>query len=182
MRGVCALYNNKALALVTRSGSHALMNLMLPKNHEIYKPEMFKDERWHPIMNLVGHDLRMGYPNCDLCCMVRNPVDRFLSSCARRNQTVEQGLLEDEDVHFWTLESMGLLNSDINIKYFLFPEQIDECANYLGLLTPVIRLNEEDNNKKPKLNEKQLELVVQKYYHDNELYLKLKEDYYGKQF
>jgi len=175
MRGVCALYNNKALALVTRSGSHALMNLMLPKNHIKTQPEHLKEERWHPIMNLQGHDLILGLPDVPVCCMVRDPVERFRSSCARRNKTVDEGLLEDE-VHFWTIESMGLLND--KIKYFLFPEQIDECAEWLGLPTPVPRLNEEKNDKKPKLNKKELELVIEKYYNDTELYKKLKENYY----
>lgn len=175
MRGVCALCNNKALALVTRSGSHALMNLMLPKDHVKSQPEHLKDQRWHPIMNLQGHDLKMGLPECEICCMVRNPIDRFRSSCARRKKTVEEGLLEDE-VHFWTMESMGLLNP--RIKYFLFPEQIDECAAWLGLPTPVIRLNEEKDDKKPGLNEKQLELVIKNYYNDNKLYQKLKRKYY----
>ena len=175
MRGVCALYNNKALALVTRSGSHALMNLMLPKDHVKTHPEFLKDQKWHPIMNLQGHDLKIGLPEFEVCCMVRNPVDRFRSSCARRNKTVEEGLLEDE-VHFWTMESMGLLNP--RIKYFLFPEQIDECAAWLGLPTPVIRLNEEQDDKKPVLNDRQLELVIKNYYNDNELYQNLKRNHY----
>jgi hypothetical protein len=179
MRGVCSLYNGKALALVTRSGSHALMNLMLPKGHIKNHPEHLKEETWHPIMNLQGHDLRMGTPGVPTCCMVRNPIDRFRSSCARRNKTVEEGLLEDE-VHFWTMESMGLLND--KIKYFLFPEQINECASWLGLLTPVPRINEEKDDKKPVLNEQQLELVVKQYYNDIDLYQKLKENYYGKHF
>ena len=179
MRGVCSIYHNKALALVTRSGSHTLMNLMLPKDNVPYVPEGLKDEKWHPIMNLQGHDLKHGFPEMPICCMVRNPVDRFRSACARRNKTVEEGLLEDE-VHFWTMESMGLLND--KIKYFLFPEQIDECAAWLGLPTPVPRLNEEKDDKKPVLSESQIELVVKQYYNDNELYKKLKENYYVKQF
>lgn len=178
-KGVCALYNGKALALVTRSGSHALMNLMLPKDHVKTHPESLKDQRWHPIMNLQAQGLINGLPECEVCCMVRNPVDRFRSACARRNKTVEEGLLEDE-VHFWSIESMGLIND--SIKYFLFPEQIDECAAWLGLPTPVPRLNEEKDDKKPVLSESQLELVVKQYYNDNELYQKLKENYYGKQF
>jgi hypothetical protein len=179
MKGVCAIYKGRALALVTRSGSHALMNLMLPEVYEKKIPSNLKEDRWHPIMNLDGRDLSNGLPECEVCCMVRNPVDRFRSSCARRNKTVEEGLLEDE-VHFWTMESMGLLND--KIKYFLFSEQIDECAAWLGLPTPVPRLNEEKDDKKPVLSESQLELVVKQYYNDNELYKRLKENYYGKQF
>ncbi len=176
MRGVCAIYEDKALALVTRSGSHALMNLMLPENHKPFVPEGLKGQKWHPIMNLQGHDLRHGFPEMPICCMVRNPIERFKSSCTRRNKNVQQGLLEDDDPHFWTMESMGLLNE--NIKYFLFPQQIDDCAIWLGLPIPVPKLNGEDNSKKPVLNQNEIELVVQKYYKDNELYLKLKEKYH----
>lgn len=179
MKGVCSIYKDKALALVTRSGSHALMNLMLPEVYEKKVPISLKEDRWHPIMNLQGWDLKHGFPECEVCCMVRNPVDRFKSSCARRNKTVEEGLTEDE-AHFWTMDSMGLLND--SIKYFLFPEQIDDCANWLGLPVPVPRLNEEKDEKKPVLTKEQLELVTKQYYNDNELYKKLKENYYGKQF
>lgn len=178
MRGVCAIYNNKALALVTRSGSHALMNLMLSKDNVPYVPENLKDQKWHPIMNLQGYDLRHGFPEMPICCIVRNPIERFKSSCARRNKNVQQGLLEDDDPHFWTMESMGLLNE--KIKYFLFPQQIDDCAIWLGLPIPVPRLNEEQESKKPILDQNEIELVVQKYYNDNELYLKLKENYHGR--
>jgi hypothetical protein len=151
---------------------------MLPKNHVKTQPEHLKNQKWHPIMNLTGHDLRMGYPQVLMCCMVRDPIERFKSACARRNKTVEEGLLEDE-VHFWSIESMGLLND--SIKYFLFPEQIDECSYWLGLPTPVPRVNEEKDEKKPVLTEEQLELVTKQYYNDNELYQKLKENYYAKQ-
>jgi hypothetical protein len=46
------------------------------------------------------------------------------------------------------------------------------------LPTPVPRLNEEKDDKKPALNDKQLELVIKNYYNDNELYQKLKRSYY----
>lgn len=177
MKGVCAIYKGRALALVTRSGSHAVMNLMLPEVYE--KRVSIKEDRWHPIMNLEARDLRRGLPECEVCCLVRNPVDRFRSACARRNKTVEEGLMEDE-AHFWTIESMGLLND--KIEHFLFPEQIDECASWLGLPTPVPRLNEEKDERKPVLSAHQLELVIEKYRNDNALYQKLKENRYGKQF
>ena len=73
---------------------------------------------------------------------------------------------------------MGLLND--RIKYFLFPEQIDECANWLGLETPVPKLNEEESKKKPSLTDNQIKMIVEKYHNDNELYLKTKENYHGK--
>ena len=143
MKGVCAIHNGKALALVTRSGSHALMNLMLPEIYEKRTPSGSKEKRWHPIMNLHGHDLRNGLPEVDqICVMVRDPIERFRSSMARRKLNFEQAIAaKDEDVHFWSIESMGLI--DDLCSYFLFPQQIDLCADSLRLKTPVPKLNEE---------------------------------------
>lgn len=177
MKGVCAIYNGKALALVTRSGSHSLMNLMLPEVYEQKVPISLKEDRWHPIMNLQGWDIKHGFPEVEqICVMVRNPIERFMSSMARRKLTFEQAIeAKDEDVHFWSIESMGLI--DGRCSYFLFPQQIDLCADSLGLKTPVPKLNEE--NDKPNLSKIQKEIIKEYYRADIELYNKLKEKYYG---
>ena len=177
MKGVCAIHNGKALSLVTRSGSHALMSLMLPEAYEQKVRISLKEDRWHPIMNLQGHDLKHGLPEVEqICVMVRNPIERFRSSMARRKLTFEQAIeMKDEDVHFWSIESMGLI--DDCCSYFLFPQQIDLCADSLGLKTPVPKLNEENN--KPNLSKVEKE-VLEKYYRtDILLYNKLKENYHG---
>jgi hypothetical protein len=173
MKGVCAIHNGKALALVTRSGSHALMNLMLPEVYEQKVPISLKEDRWHPIMNLQGWDIKYGFPEVEkVCVMVRNPIERFASSMSRRKLTFEQALeVKDEDVHFWSIESMGLINE--KCSYFLFPEQIDLCAQTLGLKIPVPKLNEE--NDKPNLSCVEIEVLKTYYQKDIELYEKLKE-------
>jgi len=173
MKGVCAIHNGKALALVTRSGSHALMNLMLPEVYEQKVPISLKEDRWHPIMNLNGWDLRHGFPEVEqIFVMVRNPIERFMSSMARRKLTFEKAIeVKDEDVHFWSIESMGLI--DDRCSYFLFPQQIDLCADALGLKTPVPKLNEE--NDKPNLSCVEIEVLKTYYQKDIELYEKLKE-------
>ena len=102
-----------------------------------------------------------------LCCMVRNPVDRFVSACVRQNVSVQEGLeLIDKDVHFWTLDHMGLLQE--GVTYFLFPEQIDDCAKWLGLDTPVPKLNSETN--KFALTKTETDLVLMKYAKDYDLW------------
>ena len=177
MRGVCAIHNSKALALVTRSGSHALMNLMLPEIYEKRIPSGPKEDRWHPIMNLRGHDLRNGLPEVEkICVMVRDPIERFISSMARRKLNFEQAIAaKDEDVHFWSIHSMGLINE--KCSYFLFPEQLNACADVLGLKTPVPRLNEE--TEKPRLDASQLRTLKLFYEQDLELFHKIKENYHG---
>jgi hypothetical protein len=176
MKGVCAIYKGKALALVTRSGSHALMSLMLPEFYEKTIPSNLKEDRWHPIMNLEGWDIRIGFPEVEqVCVMVRNPFERFASSMSRRKLTFEQALeVKDEDVHFWSIESMGLINE--KCSYFLFPEQIDLCAQTLGLKIPVPKLNEEKN--KPHLSTLEIEVLKKFYQADIELYNNLKESYH----
>jgi hypothetical protein len=177
MKGVCAIYNGKALALVTRSGSHALMSLMLPEVYEQKVPISLKEDRWHPIMNLQGWDIKYGFPEVEqICVMVRGPIERFRSSMARRKLTFEQAIeAKDEDVHFWSVESMGLI--DDRCSYFLFPEQINLCADSLGLKTPVPKLNEENN--KPDLSKVEIQILEKYYRADIELYKKLKENYHG---
>lgn len=178
MKGVCAIHNGKALALVTRSGSHALMNLMLPEIYEKRIPSGSKEDRWHPIMNLRGHDLRNGLPEIEqICVMVRDPIERFRSSMARRKLTFEQAIeAKDEDVHFWSIHSMGLINE--KCSYFLFPEQLNACADVLGLKTSVPRLNEE--NDKPNLSNVEKQILEEYYKADIQLYNKLKENYHGR--
>ena len=173
-RGVLWHDGSKGIALVTRSGSYSLFKNILSKYYpnlpqdEKDRPVLIDNNRWHPVMNLQNIVDMSGNDVSDLefAVMVRNPIERFRSSCARKQCSPTEGLTTmQEDVHFWSMESMGLLND--KIKYFLFPEQIDECAIWLGLPTPVPRLNEEKDSKKPVLNEKELELVIKQYYNDN---------------
>jgi hypothetical protein len=164
MKGVCAIHNDKALALVTRSSSHALMNLMLPPDHEPVLPQGMNPP-WHPIMNLRGHDFRNGFPEQPVACMVRDPIERFRSACARRGKTAAEGLtLLANDVHFWPLADMGLLGE--GVTHFLFPAQIDACAAWLGLPTPVPPLNQESEDGKPVLTEEE-EAAVRAAYADD---------------
>jgi hypothetical protein len=56
---------------------------------------------------------------------------------------------------------MGLL--DEGVTCFRFPDQIDACAEWLGLETPVPQLNEEDEESKPVLTPEQEEAIRATY-------------------
>jgi hypothetical protein len=85
-----------------------------------------------------------------MACLVRDPVERFRSACARQNVTPEVGLSRvTVDVHFWPLQLIGVIHP--NVTHFRFPDQIDACAEWLGLETPVPQLNEEADENKPVL-------------------------------
>jgi hypothetical protein len=155
-------YNGRRFALVTRSGSYSIIWQAIPEDSRI------PNEGWHPInatTNTIGSPLAIDEPAEGLCCMVRDPVERFRSACARQNVTVEQGLeLFETDVHFWSLSYMGLLTE--GVTHFRFPDQINDCLEWLGLPTPVPQLNEEAEELKPTLTPEQ-EARVREIYADD---------------
>ena len=169
--------NSVGLALVPRSGSHTLFSLILKH----YEPqarqeswEPYQGTRWHPVMNIQQEmcDLSTGMMPREItfAVVVRDPVERFQSACARLQQTPAEVIAESlDDVHTWTIESMGLL-SHPQAKYFLFTE-LEQCARFLGLPTPLQKMNEEP--VKPELTGEELQFVTQHYASDITLYNRL---------
>ena len=153
------LPNQKRFALVPRSGSYSIIWQAIPEDARTPGGE------WHPInatTQTIGSPLQEDEPGEGLCCLVRDPVERFRSACARRKTTVEEGLqLLQSDVHFWPLADMGLLEDDVT--HFRFPDQLDVCAEWLGLPTPVPQLNAENEADKPTLTAEQEQAVRTAY-------------------
>ena len=174
MRGVMWHNNSEGLALVPRSGSHTLFSLILKHcnpndRQESWEPHQGK--RWHPVMNLQQGMCDLSGENVPgevtLAVVVRNPIERFRSACARLQKTPAEVIAGSlHDVHTWTIESMGLLGHP-QAKYFLFSE-LEECARFLGLPTPLQKLNEEV--LKPELTNEDLEFLTQYYEKDIEFY------------
>jgi len=174
--------DNKGVALVTRSGSHSLFKSILTKYYpnlpqdEKDRPFVTENDRWHPVMNLEDIlDLSSSdISDLEFAVMVRNPVERFQSSCARLGMNPTEVLDNHMDnVHVWTLKSMGLLDAP-KAKYFLFESQLEDCANYLGLDLPLPELNGEPN--KPELTSEELSRVQSHFAEDIALYERLKND------
>jgi len=179
-RGVMWFKDNKGVALVTRSGSHSLFKSILSKyypnlpQNEKDRPFVIENDRWHPVMNLEDIlDLSSSdISDLEFAVMVRDPVERFQSSCARLGMTPTEVLDNHMDnVHVWTLKSMGLLDAP-KAKYFLFENQLEDCANYLGLDLPLPALNGESN--KPELTSEELSRVQSHFADDIALYERLK--------
>jgi hypothetical protein len=160
------LPNGRRFAIVARSGSHTICWQSLPQELQTAPERPTGSSRWHPISVAPGAGpLELDEQPVGLCCMVRDPVERFRSSCARQKVSVEEGLMRSEwDVHFWTLSDMGLLQKDVT--YFRFPDQLNDCAEWLGLPTPVPQLNEEAEELKPDLTPEQ-EVLVREIYADD---------------
>ena len=179
-RGVMWFKNNKGVALVTRSGSHSLFKSILSKyypnlpQNEKDRPFVTENDRWHPVMNLEDIlDLSSAdLSDLEFAVMVRDPVERFKSSCARLGMTPTEVLENHMDnVHVWTLKSMGLLDAP-KAKYFLFESQLEDCGTYLGLDLPLPELNGELN--KPELTSDELARVQAHFADDISLYERLK--------
>lgn len=168
------LPNGKRFAIVARSGSHTICWQSLPQELQTVPERPTGSKRWHPISVAPGAGpLEMGEQPVGLCCMVRDPIERFRSSCARQNVSVEEGLKRTEwDVHFWPLSNMGLLQD--GVTHFRFPDQLNDCAEWLGLPTPVPQLNEEAEELKPVLTPEQEEAVRAAYAADIALWESLK--------
>lgn len=155
--------NGRRFAVVARSGSYSICWQSLPESLQ-HRPD--DAVRWHPISVAPTRDALSDDEVPDgLCCMVRDPVERFRSSCARQGVSADEGLqLTTYDGHFWSLELMGLLAT--GVTHFRFPDQLDACAEWLGLTTPVPQLNEEADAGKPILTAEQ-EARVREIYADD---------------
>lgn len=183
-RGVLYHDGLKGVALVTRSGSHSLFKGILSKYHvdlpqeEKSNPFVMTEDRWHPVMNLpniidMSHEPKE-FLTKEFAVVVRNPVERFTSSCARLMKSPSEVLDNYMDnVHMWTLKSMGLLDAPL-AKYFLFETSLEDCATYLGLDLPLPELNGEPN--KPELSEEELVRVQTHFAQDISLYERLKNE------
>lgn len=180
-RGVVWFNGLVGLALVTRSGSHTMfkkiLNEFYPDNRQQELNITSHDNTpWHPVKNLSHlYDTRQNAEVLEnpIAVLVRDPVERFRSACARQNKSVDEAITSmNDDVHFWTLESMGLLQS--HLRHFVFPEQLSECAEYLKLSPQIPRLNAEGEKKKPLLTAYELLKIQKAYDEDIQFYKKLK--------
>ena len=165
LRGIAYIceHSKKGLALVARAGSHSLFSAILAEFYgDIRPPE--NDHPFRVTPNLTDMALT-GTLGRNIAVMVRDPVERFRSACARQKTKVGEGLLlRDKDVHFWSLESMGVLGDEF--VHFKFPQQLQECASWLGINKKVLLLNSEPESKKPILSSEEIQKVSEAYAED----------------
>jgi hypothetical protein len=178
MRGIIWHKDNKGLALVTRSGSHCLFKVILETHHPSSIVFQNETDRWHPIRSIPTTNTidiaQTPVPEqLTFAVIVRDPIERFRSACARLGKTPSEVIAGSLDnVHTWTLESMGLINHP-QARYFLFPE-LEKCAIFLELPTPLEQVNEEP--VKPDLTEEELQFATQHYAKDIEFYNSLQQN------
>ena len=155
------IVGDKLLCFIPRTASTSLLTLIQEK----YYPSLKNvDITLHFKISSIVDDGKS-----ELLAVIRNPIDRFLSGCARKKWTVEQGIeeLKKESPDFHIRAQYTFLSERRPTKIFKFPEQIDELATYLGLPTPVPRLN--GSESKPVPTAEQLEWLTTYYQKDFDL-------------
>ena len=149
--------NGKALVLIPRSGSHSLAALAL----STWWPDIKCHDNSHPAACLPIFEMWNGQ-NENTAMIVRNPVERFRSMIAHRNLDISLQLVNP---------IYGPIPTGNFIKLFRFENNgLEQCAEWLGLPTPLPQLDATEENNKPILTLEQEALVRQIYAKDIELW------------
>jgi hypothetical protein len=156
------IVGDKLMCFIPRTASTSLLTLI--------------EEKYYPRLKHIDNvTLHFKIPSViddgkrELVAVIRNPVERFLSGCARKKWTIEYGIeeLKKDSPDFHIRAQYTFLSEKRETKFFKFPDQIDEIANYLGLPTPVPKLNV--SSSKPIPTDEQLAWLTEYYKKDFDL-------------
>jgi hypothetical protein len=143
--------NGNAILLVPRSGSHSLALAAVTA----WYPDRIVAVDAHPA-TVLPQEVWRG--EAGLGIVVRNPIERFRSMCAHRpERTLEN--------HLACPVYMPLPVGDF-ARYFRFEDQLNECAEWLGLPTPLPQEDATEEANKPVLTPEQ-EARVREIYADD---------------
>ena len=134
--------NGRGLVLTPRSGSHTIAAAWLqqcePENYAAWQIGGYHPAQYFAIQT-NKHDGALGV-------IVRDPIERFRSMVARHDFTLDVQL---------ELPTYGPLPQLPFTQYFRFEDQLEECANWLGITAPLPHLDATDENDKPTLTPEQ---------------------------
>jgi hypothetical protein len=143
---------DNAVLLIPRSGSHSLATAAM----RTFWPDIEITDEAHPA-TCFGSEEWWDGTNQNIAIIVRNPIERFRSMCAHKpEKTIEEHL--NRPVY-------GPLPKG-NFKYFLFETQLNECAEWLGLPTPLPHIDASIESNKPVLTPDQETILKQIYAED----------------
>ena len=155
------IVGEKLFCFIPRTGTTSLLQLI--------------EEKYYPRNKDIAIDIHFKTPSIiddgkkELVAVIRDPIDRFLSGCARREFTVEQGIeelkKEQPDIHIRS--QYTFLSENRPTKFFRFPDELDACAEYLGLSTPIPHLNKMEVKSVP--TDEQIVWLTEYYKKDFEL-------------
>lgn len=144
------IVGDKLLCMIPRTGSTSLLRLI--------------EDKYYPEMKNVNIALHFKIPSIiddnkrELVAMFRHPVERFISGCSQTKRTINEGIEELKTksldrIDFHLRPQYTFLSEKRSTKFFKFPEQLNECANYLELPTPISHLNASKSKSVPSLEQ-----------------------------
>ena len=150
--------NNRGLNLIPRAASHSMAAAALLYWHKDAYDKWQESSTKHPAHFLPDTGWPCNHPQeLTIAIIVRNPIERFRSMCAHKlDKTLEEHLSQ---------QYYGILPRG-DFKYFLFETQLDECAEWLGLPTPLPHIDASTESNKPILTPDQEAIVRQIYAED----------------
>lgn len=171
------LPGNKALLFTPRTGSTATARAILTAHY----PEKLSFTGWRlppgvsepPLQRVVPNG--QPAPDAALAVVLRDPVERFRSACARANITAAEGLAQLSQGHGTAIAMLApvsnlLRNTDRGcITFFRFPDELGSLAEWLGT-GPIGPENASDPGTKPDLTPDELAAVETAYAEDIELF------------
>lgn len=153
----------KLLCFIPRTGSTSLLKLIEEKHY----PKAPKGIGVSPHFRTPSIIDDRKSP---MCAMFRNPIERFISGCAQTKRTIEEGIeeLKKERVDIHIRHQHSYLSELRETKLFKFPDQINDCAEWLELPTPVPTINV--SKSKPVATQEQLVWLTEYYKKDLEIF------------
>ena len=161
MGSLIAGTSNRYLRLIPRSGSHSIAAAWL-QDKEPAGYAAWQANGMHPARYMANHVSEDELPqDAEIAVIVRNPVERFRSMIARHGQSVSEQL--DSPMY-------GPLPQLPFTQYFRFEDQLQACAEWLGISSTVPVLAESEPANKPTLTPEQEARVREIYAADIEIW------------
>jgi hypothetical protein len=169
------LPNEKSYALTYRNGSSMITKLIVETFYPDLSGRVSLSARNR---NLLNESVQ---PQGTPYAIVRDPIDRFISSYALGTGNLPGFLSVDKFIDWLVKQDQGTVNLHFrpqtiiigdypNIQYYDFAKDLERLASDLGLPTPIPIFNKTDTNKKPVLTEEQIAKLESYYAADIELY------------
>lgn len=153
MGDILRVPNNNGLFLMPRTASHSIVKAAF----KTFWPTVIIGEESHPACRLPIQENWNG-TNEKVGLLIRNPVERFRSMVAHRS---ERSLLD----HL-SRPAYGPLQMGNFIKYFRFEDQLQECADWLGITVSLEQIDSTEPASKPNLTPEQEAIVREIYKND----------------
>ena len=147
--------NGNAVVLTPRSGSHSLAIAALAS----FWPDAVIDSNYHPATCFpLDHQFSWTGEEPNASLVVRNPVERFRSMCAHKPEISIEDQLNNP--------TYGPLPKGNFVKYFRFEDQLQECADWLGITVPLEQIDPTEPSSKPDLTPEQEARIREIYAED----------------